>query len=180
MTTAGAPAGSETPVAMRRYRNPYFGIELSFPEAWVGDPAYGGQFGDLWTAYTNPAGRSDGFVQLDAFTGPSLAVAVDETAHHKLKPYGEGPLVSDIQIAAGDATLILPDPSRPDLIEAVLFIAFPAELLGGGAPIPTQYPYLALYTRAQDIGRIAGSLRFIDAASLATPVSPPAAGGSSN
>lgn len=144
---------------VREYENPWYGIALRFSAEWIGDPSYGGGIGDIWTAYSHPDGMEQGFVRIDAWGSADLAVAVEATAHHKLKPFGEEPVISDVVLPAGEAVLIMPDPSTsPEPRHASVLLPFPTPYEGPGG----SYAILTIEALPEDIMAIAESLRFID------------------
>ncbi|HET6615668.1 MAG TPA: hypothetical protein VFH62_07255 [Dehalococcoidia bacterium] len=172
LVPATAAGAATTPAGSRDYRNPAWGIDLRFPSQWVADPHYRADFGEVPDTYESPGGRAAGFVKVDAANAPSLSYAVDSIAHHKLKPYGETPIIDQVSLPAGDGVLVLPDPASPQLTEAALAMPFP-EALRAVAPIAAGYPYLLIFAQARDIRAIADSLRFLDPASAVLPDSPP-------
>jgi hypothetical protein len=172
LASATAAGAATTTAGSRDYRNPEHGIELRFPSEWVADPHYRADFGEVPDTYESPGGRAAGFVKVDAANAPSLSYAVDSIAHHKLKPYGDAPIIEPVSLPAGDGVLVLPDPASPRLTEAAFVIPFP-EALRAVAPIAAGYPYLLIFAQARDIRTIADSLRFLDPSEIVLPDSPP-------
>ena len=172
LASATGAGAATTTAGSRDYRNPAWGIELRFPSQWVADPHYRADFGEVPDTYESPGGRAAGFVKVDAANAPSLSYAIDSIAHHKLKPYGETPIIEQVSLPTGDGVLVLPDPASPRLTEAALVIPFP-EALRAVAPIAAGYPYLMIFAQARDIRTIADSLRFLDPSEIVLPDSPP-------
>ena len=152
--------------------NRQYAITLDLPAGWQADPGYL-QDDREYSGYMSGNGRAAGHLSFSAAGGPNLEYVVDATAHHKLKPYGENPVIVDDHVPAGDALLILPDPSAPNLHDAALVIPYPTSL--HAVPVPSAFRYFTLYADEQSIRELTESLRFVDPASVPAPVSPPGA-----
>lgn len=151
------PPGPRPDPGMQIYRNARYKIQLEFPAGWVPDPLYGSE-GGMWLSYRAPDGRSAGFVQIGAAGAPSLDYLVDVTIHHQLRPFGDDPIVRDVRLPAGDAKLILPDPSATYATDALLIIAYPKTIVVKGSD---PGGFLELHARPQEIEQIGRTLQFL-------------------
>jgi hypothetical protein len=93
----------------------------------------------------------------------TLDHAAEEQASHKLKPFGDQPAISVLNLPAGAARLISPDPSSPDLRMAEVVIRYPVPINEGavsqpGLIIPVYY-FFVLYGDVGSIQAIAESVR---------------------
>lgn len=138
--STAVPAREPTRPALTHYVNPLLKIEMDIPIGWIVDPANDTVIGGVSTRYLDPTGRTQGYIDIDAAAALNLDNAIDAQAHHKLRPYGQSPLISAELLAAGPATLILPDPSSPQIHDAALVMAIPQVQIGG-----TAYGFLVLY-----------------------------------
>ena len=166
-----APIPSRTPGARSHYVNPFLGVELDFPSSWLADPNYGGNVGDLWDSYADPEGRDHGYFYITVLNAPSIDYAANVSAHHKLRPFGDAPQISDVSLPAGQAKLILPDPADPSLYTATIILPM-------RVPIPTLfgdgvYSLIELGADRDHIMQIAESLALT--VPVPNPPSPPTA-----
>ena len=94
-------------------------------------------------------------------------LALDDAARmnvkHKLKPYGERPLIESLTIDGLDGRIILPDPSRSDLFRAELIVLYPdGPLTINHDTFWGSYDYFVLSAHKDYIRAIAGAIRFAD------------------
>jgi hypothetical protein len=144
---------------LRHYENQWLNVALRFPSRWIGDRDYGAVFGATLTSFSDPGGRERGYVYLNAISSPSFDVAVEETAYHKLRPFGEHPALSERVTPAGTGMLILPDPARGDLLEATFIIPYPEPLTG---LFLGPYQYFELVAHVDFIESILNTLDFVN------------------
>jgi hypothetical protein len=163
MLSSIPPVPAATPGTLSHYDISYWGIGLDYPSTWVADPNYG-SIGGISNSYADPSGRENGFFLVDILSAPSLDYAVDGWAHHKLRPFGDNPIVVDLNIPAGVAKLILPDPADPSVHEASIMMPLPV-------PVGGTFSYLQLDATAANIMGIAQSL--VLTAAPPVPPSPP-------
>lgn len=155
------------------YQNHAYAVELRMPSNWRPENQ---PYDEISNGFDSPAGRSGGYLKIDGITASSLDAAVNANAHHLLKPYGDNPVIVDVQVAAGNGKLILPDPANQSIKDAAVILPYPSLLPGTQTRSP--FPYLVLYSDGSNIMRVAESLRFVDPALMPQPASPP--GGASS
>jgi hypothetical protein len=152
----------ETPGAFAQYSNPLFQVEFSYPTSWVPDPGYSTDYGNdgIFEAYKDPRGREYGFFVLNAAqsTYYDLNQVTGFDAYHKLKPFGEHPVIEPLTVDGHAARLILQDPSAPTVPnDAELVVAAPS-MMG---------QYLLIYAHKDFIRAIAESIHVL------SPATPP-------
>lgn len=127
-------------------------VVFEFPSGWKTNPAFGIRFD----------GES-GFVQIDAADGPveegSLERTCQDTAHHKLNPYGSSPAISYFEIDRQRACLITPsaDQLRSEEDAAAAVTVYPLSVPIGDI----EYEYFLLHANKKLIEEIASSVRFL-------------------
>src|SRR3990172_4431643 len=154
-TPTPSPAASETPTSsLTPYSNAAYQIELAYPPAWTPDPQYANIGGGIDEAYSDPRGREYGYVQVDALNaeGQTLDDAAEGVASHKLKPYGENPVIEPLTVGGREARLILPDEASPELYDAVLIVPYesPVRIATLGS-----YNYLIVYAHKDFVRSLA-------------------------
>jgi len=120
--SATSPAPTETPPpstandGLASSLNLVFKVELTYPASWVPDFEYAADIGSDGIAemYRDPRGREYGFFQLNAAgTSNDLDAVAQREASHKLKPYGEHPVIESLTVDGAEARLIRQDASAP-------------------------------------------------------------------
>jgi hypothetical protein len=147
------------------YSNDWMKVELEYPASWV--PIEGNQLGGEDAKFQDPRGESFGFFGVSALGGEdswTLDYAAEQQASHKLKPFGDEPNIATLNLPAGEARLITPDPDFPDLRFAQLLIRYPVPINEGaisqpGLIIPVYY-FFVLYADVNSIETIAKTVRF--------------------
>lgn len=150
--TAGATSSPATATARWQiYHSATYGVTLRYPASWQLDPRYAGPDRQRFDG-------PDGFVELAATDGQSLAAAADREAHQPLQPYGAHPTISALQLQGQAARLILPSPDQPAPMQhqAALIIQAPRPIVINGQT----YPFLVIWADEAHLRAIAATLRF--------------------
>ena len=140
------------------YANSAFGVQLEHPANWQPDLNYE-SYDSVESSFADPRGREYGFFLVDACCSGDIGLdeAAELQARHKLKPFGEQPSVTSVQLSAGEGRLILPDGSAPDPYSAALVVPYksPRQISSTGT-----YKFFILYAHKEFIRDIGQSLRF--------------------
>jgi len=160
--TPSATAASTPNVA--HYSNEWLKVELDYPAHWI--PISGHELGGQDGKFADPQGEADGYFTVSALGGQdtwTLDEAAEQQASHKLKPFGDKPTVTVLNLPAGEARLISPDPSSHDLRMAEVLIRYPVPVNEGaisqpGLIIPVYY-FFVLYGDVGSIQTLAETVR---------------------
>lgn len=137
------------------YSNESLKVELDYPADWA--PVSGYELGSEPGRFADPRGEAYGFFAVNALSGEgwTLDQAATNDAGHKLRPYGEHPQISTLDLPAGEARLITPDPTTANLQAAEVLIRHI------NPQIVPFYNFFILYAHVDYIEEIARSVRLV-------------------
>lgn len=150
-------APTETPVAGRVYRNSVFNISLTYPAEWEAVPGY--------TTYGDRFSGSNGFFTITGAGGDNIDTIVGSEADHRLRPYGQNPIIEITQIQGQPARFIWPSLDASLEGQAALFVRMPEPVMITG----NTYDFLVLYADQEHMRSLAQSLRFMGTSSASEP-----------
>jgi len=161
--TNSAAAAVSPSSSLAHYSNESLKVELDYPAGWA--PVSGYELGGQPGRFADPRGEAYGFFHVNALGGEgwTLDQAATDDAGHKLKPYGEHPQISTLNLPAGEARLITPDPTFPDLQTAEVIIRYETPLSAysqSGLIVPV-YNFFLLYAHIDDVDAIGESVRLV-------------------
>lgn len=146
--------------ALALYTNTVFKVQLTYPASWQPDPNYGSNAGGIPEAYSDPRGRAFGYFHVNALCCPSdLDASAQNEASHKLKPYGDNPIIEALTVDGRDARLILADEAtapEPFMAELVVPYRTPVRINS-----PNPYTFFIMYAHKDYIRTIAESARLL-------------------
>jgi hypothetical protein len=164
----GEPAPGASPAVSHpvqaHYSNEWLKVELDYPADWI--PVSGHEIGGMAGKFADPRGDAFGFFSVSTLGGEevwTLDRAASLGADHKLKPFGDNPEITILNLPAGEARLIAPDPFSTQLRMAEVVIRYPVPINEGaisqpGLIIPVYY-FFVLYGDVDNIERIAKTVR---------------------
>jgi hypothetical protein len=106
--------------SLKKYRNPVLGIEFSYPQSYIPYLENNEYIGDQPSRFVsnenNNAIKSEIFLNLaGSLDNSSIDEIVEGSAYHKLKPFGENPIIEKLQIQGQEIRVIKPtDPQNKE------------------------------------------------------------------
>jgi len=164
LATTAKDDASQAQSRTGHYAENVFRVELDYPGTWIPDSAGSLSPNGSPAGYRDPRGRQFGYFSVTACCGAPLSLddAAKLSTEHTLRPYGNNPEVRSLNLPAGEARLILPDPIT-NTDQAELLIRYPPS----AGSISDFYAFLVLYAHKDFIRELASTLRL-----TASPPSP--------
>ena len=143
------------------YSNGTFRVEFDYPPSWTVDPGY-----SLGSSYKDPRGRQFGFFVVNACCTSDQTVddVAKLSAEHLLRPFGDQPRIETLSLPEGEARLIMPDETRPDINDGELIVRYTPVPLS----ISDSYAFFILDAHKDFIRDIASTLK-LTGSPLPTP-----------